>query len=78
MNEEVDFLCASKHYENSLQIDTMILVGMDKYLQNSHNRKFAMSLQYLKKQVRYGVDFLHVNKHHAGLQIDFNTLKSFL
>ena len=33
-----------------------------------------MSLQYLKKEVRYEVDFLHVDKHQSFLQIDFNTL----
>ena len=33
-----------------------------------------MSLQYLKKQVRDDVDFLHVDKHQSLLQVDFNTL----
>ena len=35
---------------------------------------FAMSVQYPKKEVRDEVDFLHVNKHQSGLQVDFNTL----
>ena len=33
-----------------------------------------MSLQYLKKEVRDEVDFLHVDKHQSFLQVDFNTL----
>ena len=49
----------------------MILIGMVKSSQNS---KFAMSLQYLKKEVRDAVDFLLVDKHQSFLQVDFNTL----
>ena len=62
MSDEVDSLHADKH-ESLLQIDTMILVGMVKHSQSSQNSKFAMSLQYLKKEVRDEVNFLHVNKH---------------
>ena len=32
-----------------------------------------MSLQYLKKEVRDEVDFLHADKHQSELQVDFNT-----
>ena len=46
----------------------MILMGMVKYSQNSRNSKFAMFLQYLKK------DFLHADKHQSFLQVDFSTL----
>ena len=35
-----------------------------------------MSVQYLKKEVRDEVDFLHADKHQSGLQVDFNTLSS--
>ena len=47
---------------------------MVKYSQSSQNSKFAMSLQYLKKEVRDEVDFLHADKHQSFLQVDFNTL----
>ena len=57
-----------------LQIDTMILMGMVKHSQSSQNSKFAMSLQYLKKEVRDEVDFLHADKHQSFLQVDFNIL----
>ena len=32
-----------------------------------------MSLQYLKKEVRDEVDFLHADKHQSLLQVNFNT-----
>ena len=32
-----------------------------------------MSLQYLKKEVSYKIDFLHADKHQSFLQIDFDT-----
>ena len=33
-----------------------------------------MSLQYLKKDVRDEVDFLHADKRQSFLQVNFNTL----
>ena len=49
-------------------------MGMVKHSQSYQNSKFAMSLQYLKKEVRDEVDFLHADKHQSFLQVDFNTL----
>ena len=40
------------------------------------NSKTAMSLQYLKKEVRNEVDFSHADKHRRFLKVDFNTLAS--
>ena len=48
--------------------------GMVKHSQSSQKSKFVMSLQYLKKEVRDEVDFLHADKHQSFLQVDFNTL----
>ena len=62
MIDELDFLHADKH-ENLLQIETMNLMGMVKHSQSFQNSKFSMSLQYLKKEVRGEVDFLHAGKH---------------
>ena len=45
------FWHADKH-ERLLQIDSIILMGMAKHSQSSQNSKFAMSLQYLKKEVK--------------------------
>ena len=47
---------------------------MVKHSQSFQNSKFAMSLQYLKKEVRDEIDFLHSDKHQSFLQVDFNTL----
>ena len=75
MNYEVDILHAGK-YENLLQIDTMILMGMVKHFQSSQSSKFALYLQNLKKEVGDEVYFLHADKHQSGLQIYFNTLST--
>ena len=52
----------------------MILMGMVKHSQSSQNSKFAMSLQYLKKEVKDEVDFLHADKHQSFLKVYFNFL----
>ena len=52
----------------------LYLMEMVKQSQSSQNIKFAMSLQYLQKQVRDEVDFLHADKHQSFLQVYFNTL----
>ena len=57
---------AGKH-ESLLQIDSM---GMVKNSQSSQNSNFAMYLQYLKKEVKAEVDFLHT----SFLKVYFNTL----
>ena len=38
-------------------------MGMVKHSQIFQNSKFAISLQYLKKEVQDEVDSLHVDKH---------------
>ena len=50
------------------------LIGRFKHFQSSQSNKFAISLQYLKKELRYEVDFLHADNDQSSLQIDFNTL----
>ena len=49
-------------------------MGIVKHSQSSENSKFAMSLQYLKKEVRNEVDFLYSVFHQRFLELDFNTL----
>ena len=49
-------------------------MGDVKHSQSSQNSKFAMSLQYLKKEVKDEVDFLHADKHQSFLKVYFNTL----
>ena len=47
---------------------------MVKHFQSSQNTKFAMSLEYLEKENRDEVDFMHADKHQNFLQVDFKTL----
>ena len=64
MSDKVDFLHADKH-ESLLQFD---IAGMVKNSQSSQNSKFALSLQYLKKEVKPEVDFLHTEFHKSLFQ----------
>ena len=41
------------------------LLGMIKYSQSTQSNKFAISLQYLKKEVRKEVHFLHTDEHQS-------------
>ena len=38
--------------------------------QNTQNNKFIISLQYLKRECRDEVSFLHADKHQTILQVD--------
>ena len=58
----------------SYKLTLWFLMGMTKNSQSSQNSKFAITLQYLKKEVRDEVNFLHADKHESFLQVDFNTL----
>ena len=54
---------------------TIIILGVcGREGQSSSNSKFAMSLQYLKKDFKDEVDFLHKDKHQSFLSVYFNTL----
>ena len=48
-------------------------MGMIKHSQSSQNSKFAMSLQYLRKEVTDEVD-LHADERQSFVQVEFNTL----
>ena len=41
-----------------------------RHVQITQKNKFAISLQYLKKELSNEVDFLHADKHENLLQID--------
>ena len=64
------FACTSKsptswfkHFgdQGCLQGDTIITAGMIKHSQSTQSNKFAISLQYLKKEVKKGAHFLHAD-----------------
>ena len=43
---------------------------MARHVQITQNNKFAISLQYLTKEVSDEVDFLHAEEHEGFLQVD--------
>ena len=49
-------------------------MGVFKHSISSQNSIFAMSLQFLKKELRDKNDFMHADKHQSFLQVDFSTL----
>ena len=56
----IEVMCFFKFFRFfMLQIYSMNLIGMVKHSQISQNCKFAMSTQYLRKEVRDEIDFLH-------------------
>ena len=73
VRDEVVFLHADKPqnflqvYFNTLGVKVSyklilsLLMGMIKHSQSTQINKFAISLQYLKKEVREGVRFLHLD-----------------
>ena len=58
----------------SYKLILCFLKEMVKHSRSSQKGKFAMSLQYLKKELRNENDFLHADKRQSFLQVDFNTL----
>ena len=69
MGDEADFLPEDK-YKSSLQTDSITLgITLARHAQSTQN-KFALSLQYLKKEVSDKVDFLYANTPESFLQID--------
>ena len=60
---QVDFNTLS--IKVSYKVILSLLMGMIKYSQNNRRNKFAISLQYLKKEVRNRVHFLHADKHQS-------------
>ena len=83
---KIDFLHADK-YQNFLELDFNALIikvslmvilslpiGMIKHSQITQSNKFAISIQYLEKEVMDGVHFLHADKHLSF----YNLASSFL
>ena len=46
------------------------LIGMVRHVKSTQNNKYAVSLQYLKKELSYKVDALPADKHGSLLQGD--------
>ena len=48
----------------------MFLLVIARHALSTQNNKFVISLQYLKKQERDEVDFIHADKYQTILQVD--------
>ena len=48
----------------------LFLLVIARHAQSTRNSKFVISLQYLEKEGRYEVDFLHADKHQTILQVN--------
>ena len=77
VRDKVHFLHVDKH-QSSLQVDfntldikfsymviLSLLLGIINYSQYTQNNKFPTFLQYLTKEVRNGVYYLHAHKHQS-------------
>ena len=62
--------CLQINIKGFFKLMLSFYVFVARHVQITQNNKFAISLQYLKKEVSDLVDFLHVDKHESFLQID--------
>ena len=69
MNDKLDLLPTDKH-QSFFKLLLSFYVCVARHPQITQNNKFAVSLQYLKKELSDEVDFLHADKHESLLQID--------
>ena len=63
MKDELDLL-------PNVRLLLSFYVCVARHAQITQNNKFAVSLQYLKKELSHDVDFVHADKHESLLQID--------
>ena len=52
----------------------LLWVCVSRHAQSTQSNKFATSLQYLKKTLKDGVDFLPADKHQRLFQVDTITV----
>ena len=51
--------------KDAYKVILSLLLDMIKHSQSTQSNKFAISLQYLKKEVRKRVHFLHADEHQS-------------
>ena len=62
---QVSYKLISTHWVSKFPTRWYYHLGMIKHSQYTKSNKFPISLQYLNKEVRNGVYFLHAEKYHA-------------
>ena len=55
--------------KDAYKVIPSFLLGMIKHSQSTQTNKFAISLQYVKKEVRKGVHFLHADEHQSSYKL---------
>ena len=63
MKDEVDFLQINTKWQS-------YEMYVARHARITQNNNFAISLQYLRKELSHKVDFLHADKHESLLEID--------
>ena len=61
----------------SYKVILSLLIGMIKHSQNTQSNKLAISLQYLKKEVRNGLHVLHKDKHQSFYKLALSFLQKW-
>ena len=59
--------CMKINMKTFYKLTVSLLLAIARYAQSTQNSKFVISLQYLKKEGRSEVDFLHADKHQTIL-----------
>ena len=62
--------CLQMNVKGFFKLLLSFYVCVTRHTQITQDSKFAVSLQYLKKELSDEVDFLHADKHEILLQID--------
>ena len=62
--------CLQMNVKGFFKLLLSFYVCVTRHTQIAQDSKFAVSLQYLKKELSDEVDFLHADKHESLLQID--------
>ena len=62
--------CLQMNVKGFFKLLLSFYVCVTRHTQITQDSKFAVSLQYLKKELSDEVDFLHADKHESLLQID--------
>ena len=62
--------CLQVNIKDFFKLILSFSVCVAKHAEITQNNKFAISLQYLKKEASDEVDFLHADKHESFLQTD--------
>ena len=71
-------LCLQIKVKGFFKLILSFQVCVTRHAQIIQNNKFAISLQYLEKEVSDEFDFLHADKHESLLQIDTKILMGMI